>query len=130
MPPSTIITIEGIGPVLLERSTKAKHLNITIKPFKGVRVAVPKGVPFNVAEQLTRAKSKWLDHHISRIKKFEKLYKTASANETTIDKKEATRILVKRLEEILKNTVTITIVFLFATRKPGGEAAQAITISV
>ena len=65
---STTINIEGIGPVLLERSARAKRLNITIKPFKGVRVAVPTGVPFKVAEKLTRAKSKWLTHHIPRIK--------------------------------------------------------------
>lgn len=100
MTPSTIITIEGIGPVLLERSTKAKHLNITIKPFKGVRVAVPRGVPFKVAEQITRAKSKWLNHHLSRIKKLEKLYKAASTDEAAIDRKEASKVLVQRLEEI------------------------------
>ena len=97
---STTINIEGIGPVLLERSTRAKRLNITIRPFKGVRVAVPIGVPFKIAEQLTRAKSKWLSHHIPRIKELEKIYKTASLDKITINKKEASKLLIKRLEEI------------------------------
>jgi len=100
MTPSTIINIEGIGSVLLERSTKAKRLNITIKPFKGVRVAVPIGVPFKVAEQLTRAKSKWLSHHIPRIRELEKIYETASLDKIAIDKKEASKVLVQKLEEI------------------------------
>lgn len=100
MIPSTIIDIEGIGPVLLERSTRAKRLNITIKPFKGVRVAVPIGVPFTVAEQFTRTKTKWLNRHFARMKELEKLYEAASLNTITIDKKEATKILVKRLKEI------------------------------
>jgi predicted metal-dependent hydrolase len=97
---STTISIEGIGPVLLERSARAKRLNITIKPFKGVRVAVPTGVPFKVAEKLTRAKSKWLSHHIPRIKELEKIYEKASLNTITLDKKEASKVLKKKLEEI------------------------------
>lgn len=63
-------------------------------------MAVPVGVSFKVAEQLTRAKSKWLNHHIVRIRKLEKLYEASSFNQTTIDKKEAAKILVTRLEEI------------------------------
>lgn len=97
---SKTIYIEGIGPVVLERSTRAKRLNITIKPFKGVRVAVPVGVSFKIAEQLARAKSKWLIHHIPRIRELEKNFKAASVNEIAIDKKKATKVLVKRLEEI------------------------------
>ena len=113
MTPSTTIYIEGIGPVLLERSTRAKRLNITIKPFKGVRVAVPVGVSFKIAEQLTRAKSKWLNLHIPRIREFEKKYQARTLNKVTIDWKEATKVLVQRLEEIAEqhgyryNRVTI-----------------------
>jgi hypothetical protein len=35
------IEITGLGSVLFERSKRAKHVNISVKPFKGVRVAVP-----------------------------------------------------------------------------------------
>ena len=32
---SVTLEIEGVGQVLFERSIKAKHLNISVKPFKG-----------------------------------------------------------------------------------------------
>ena len=38
---SKIIEIERIGPVLFERSNKAKHLNISVKAHAKVRVAIP-----------------------------------------------------------------------------------------
>ena len=37
------ITYEDVGPVLFEHSKRAKHINISVRPFKGVRVAVPFG---------------------------------------------------------------------------------------
>jgi hypothetical protein len=41
---SKIIEITGVGEILLERSRRAKHINLSVRPFKGVRVAVPYGV--------------------------------------------------------------------------------------
>lgn len=100
MSQSKTINIKIIGPVLLERSERARRINITVKPFKGVRVAVPEGVPFNIAEQFARSKSKWLKYHTLRIKEFEKLCKTASKKENSIDREEGGKVLVKRLKEI------------------------------
>ena len=97
---STTIYIDGVGTVLLERSHRAKRLNITVKPFRGIRVAVPKGVSFKKAEQLARNKSEWLKSNVEKMREFEKLCETASANKITIDRKEARKILVGRLEEI------------------------------
>ena len=37
---TTTLNISEIGVVLFEKSRRAKRLNITVKPFKGVRVAV------------------------------------------------------------------------------------------
>ena len=97
---STTININDIGPVLLERSTRARRMNITVKPFKGVRVAVPKGVSFKIAEQFARSKSEWLKHHVPRMIQLENLYKAAPLREVAIDKEAAGRVLTKRLQEI------------------------------
>lgn len=97
---SATVNITGVGPVLLERSARAKHLNITIKPFKGVRVAVPKGVPFKKAEQIARNKTEWLKIHLNRIRKLEKEYEAIP--EVEIDREEARTVLVSRLEAIAK----------------------------
>ncbi len=97
---STIVNIKDVGPVLLERSKRAKHLNITIKPFKGVRVAVPKGVPFKKAEQIARSKATWIESHLDRMQKLEEVY--GAIPEVEIDREEARKVLVSRLEAIAK----------------------------
>jgi hypothetical protein len=98
MAQSITVNISGVGPVLLERSAKAKNLNITVKPFKGIRVAVPKGLPFKKAEQIARSKTSWLKTHLDKIRKLEEEYEAAP--EVHIDRKKAKLMLVSRLEEI------------------------------
>ena len=44
--------IDGIN-ITLFKSTRAKSLNITIKPFTGVRVSVPKTISFKKAKDAT-----------------------------------------------------------------------------
>ena len=111
MAQSMTIKIRGVGPVLLERSAKAKNLNITVKPFKGIRVAVPKGLSFKKAEQITQSKTSWLKVHLEKIRKLEEEYKATS--EPSIDQKKARQLLVSRIKEIAKeygytyNRVTI-----------------------
>jgi len=102
MPRSKTIIIRGIGPVLLERSTKARRMNISVRPFKGIRVAVPQGVSFKIAEQFARSKTEWLKGNITRMKKHEETCRAAASKEVTIDRKEAKKTLVKRLDEIAK----------------------------
>lgn len=63
---------ELIGPVRFVRSRRARNMNITIRPFKGIRVAVPVGVPFNKAEQLVVAKTAWIRAHQKKVRHHEK----------------------------------------------------------
>ncbi len=98
MAQSVTIDIAGVGPVLFEKSAKAKNLNITVKPFKGARVAVPRGVPFKKAEQMARSKTSWLKTHLQKMRELEEAY--AAHPEIHIDRQEARQVLVSRLEEI------------------------------
>ena len=52
MAESKIITLPKVGDVLLERSYRAKHINISVKPPKIIRVAVPVGVEFEKARKI------------------------------------------------------------------------------
>ena len=98
MTQSATIDIKGVGLVLFERSTKAKNLNITVKPFKGVRVAVPKGLAFKKAEQIARSKTSWIKKHQKKMRKLEEEYETPP--EVHIDREKAKQVLESRLEEI------------------------------
>ncbi|MGC6532076.1 MAG: M48 family metallopeptidase [Flavobacteriales bacterium] len=68
--PEQTIHIDGI-PVTLFESKKAKNLNITIKPFTGVRVSVPKGTSFRKAEDLVSGRIASVKKHLQRMKEAE-----------------------------------------------------------
>ncbi|MFQ6609615.1 MAG: M48 family metallopeptidase [Fidelibacterota bacterium] len=47
-------------------------MNISVRPFKGVRIAVPRGIPFKEAEKLAHLKFHWIKEHVRQIKEAEK----------------------------------------------------------
>lgn len=63
---SYTIDVEGVGPVLIERSLRARHINIDLRPFKGVRIAVPRGVSLKKAEQLAHDRCDWIKLHLAK----------------------------------------------------------------
>ncbi|MEA2067212.1 MAG: YgjP-like metallopeptidase domain-containing protein, partial [Thermotogota bacterium] len=77
---SNTIDIAGIGQILFERSKRAKHINISVKPFNGVRVAVPYGVSFNKAKQVAQSKKSWIKKHLNKMKQVEKEHKEFTKN--------------------------------------------------
>ena len=97
---SNIIDIAGIGQVLFERSKRAKYINISVKPFRGVRVAVPYGVSFNKAKQFAQSKRNWIKKHLDKMKQVEKEHETFSKHLTDINRAEARKKLVNRLNEL------------------------------
>jgi len=71
---SKIIEIERIGPVLFERSNRAKHLNISVKAPAKVRVAVPRGISFEKAKNFTHSKIGWISKHLLKIQLSPKIH--------------------------------------------------------
>ena len=47
--PEKRISIDGVGNVLIRHSKRARHLNISIRPFVGARVSIPVGMSYNNA---------------------------------------------------------------------------------
>ncbi|QCR25127.1 M48 family metallopeptidase [Pontibacter sp. SGAir0037] len=68
---SVNLHIEGIGKVLIERSDKAKRVSISVRPLKGIRVAVPPGISFEKAEQFIYTKADWIKEHQARMQQHE-----------------------------------------------------------
>jgi predicted metal-dependent hydrolase len=100
MADSVLVNIRDVGPVLLERSARAKHLNISVKPFKGIRVAVPEGLSFKNAEIIARMQVDWLKTHLEQVRKFEAEHPVIP--EVEIDPRKARDILVSRLAAIAR----------------------------
>lgn len=97
---SETVELSGIGSVLFAKSKRAKHLSISIGPFKGIRVAIPYGVSFEQAEEFVDSRLAWIRKHLKEVKDLEEAYKTMSEDEDEIDRVEARRVLVGRLEQL------------------------------
>jgi predicted metal-dependent hydrolase len=98
---SKVMRIEGVGEVLFERSRRAKHICLTIKPFQGVRVAVPVGVSFKQAEAVAQAKAAWINKHLRRMADVGR-NPGQSAPMPPINRVVARRLITDRLDELAR----------------------------
>ena len=71
--PEKIISIDGVGNVLFRHSKRARHLNISIRPFVGARVSIPVGMSYNSAIRFVIERKLWIKKHLARMKEFENL---------------------------------------------------------
>jgi len=97
---SHLFRIEGIGKILFEHSRRAKRINISVRPFKGVRVAVPYKISFEKAREFANSKKGWIKKHLEKMRQMERNHKILSRNFNDIDRGEARKILVQRLVEL------------------------------
>ncbi len=97
---SNTVEIVGVGPVLFERSKKAKRVIISVKPFAGVRVAVPYGLSFQKAEVFVYAKTDWIQRHLTRMKQHEESDGDIMSALDNIDRAEAKHKLIERLQHL------------------------------
>jgi len=95
------VQIHGIGDIMLERSHRAKHINLSIRPFRGARVAVPNGVSFAAAEKFAYSKADWIKKHLEKMAAIEKQAEILEER-NPIDRVEAGKCLVRRLDELSK----------------------------
>lgn len=65
------IKIEGIGVITLNKSKRARHVSIRVKPRTGVMVTVPIGVDYEKAIEFVHKKTDWISRQLERTKKME-----------------------------------------------------------
>ena len=94
------IEIKDAGTVLLEKSKRAKRINITVRPFKGVRVAVPYGMSMDCAKDIAQSKSAWIKKQLARMQEIEREILHISSHMPPIDIDAAKNKLASRLSEL------------------------------
>ncbi len=99
-----IIHMPDIGEIKIVKSRLAKNINISIKPFRGIRVSVPMHVSFHNAEAIVYKKTGWLKKSLQKISEFEK--NVTVFNENTNYK---TRNHVLRIQSDNRNSTSVVV---------------------
>jgi hypothetical protein len=94
---SKSVELSSVGSVLLERSRRAKRISLSIRPFKGVRVAVPMGVSFTKAQLFAQSKAGWIIKHLGKMEQLELKARELSSTRP-VDRACARKVLVDRLD--------------------------------
>lgn len=97
---STVMDLDQIGPVIFEKSRRARRLNITIRPFRGVRVAVPLRMSIAKAKEYALSKTAWIRKHLSRMREVESMQGVLLKRAAELDVTTARQSLIARLAEL------------------------------
>jgi len=102
MTDSSTINIDGIGPILLEHSSRAKQTTVSVKPNKGVIVAVPIRMSFDEAIEFVNRNEPWIRKTVVKIQQLESHQKEITELFSKIDQQKAQKTLMARLQVIAK----------------------------
>ena len=95
-----VIEIDGIGPVLFVRSLRARRMNVSIMPVRGVRVAIPRSYTLEDALRFVRSKADWINKQLSGLRVAIERHREQFDAIPALDKKAARALLTRRVREL------------------------------
>jgi predicted metal-dependent hydrolase len=102
-----------------------------VRPYKGVRVAIPDRLSFKKAEEFVHSRKDWIKKHLDRMKRFEQEYEAKSGTALDIDRAKAKRVLSRRLNYLsVKYGFTYNRVFIRNQRTRWGSCSNKDNISL
>ena len=128
---SVTIDLPEIGEVVFEQSSRARRINITVRPFEKVRVAVPGQVSFESAEQVARQKAGWIKARQEEAQQMEARHRQYMQDAGYISKAAAKGLIIGRLEELAeKNGITYNRVFIRNQKTRWGSCSYRKNLSL
>ncbi len=70
---SSLIDIDGIGPVLFKSDARCRRLSIRLKPFEGITVLFPPGFSPHKALSFVEKKRQWIVSNQAQMEKHEQM---------------------------------------------------------
>ena len=95
--PSQTIVLDGVGPVLFEKSRRARHIGLTVRASRGVRVTVPARVSFDEARRVALSKLDWIERTLARVERARDRCREAVLAAEHLDRRTARAHLAGRL---------------------------------
>ena len=124
------VELSSVGTILLERSRRAKRISLSIRPFKGVRVAVPIGVSFEKAQLFAQSKAGWIHKHLGKMEQME-LRAKALSKSNPINRSAARKLLIDRLDQLAqKHGFTYNRVFIRNQKTRWGSCSTKNNINL
>ena len=122
-----IINIKNVGPVLFQKSKRAKKINISIQSNKSIRVAVPLYLSYKFAEDIVYSKINWIQKNLEKISQKINLQK----NNIPINKVQAKDFLIDRINFISKqNNFPLNRVFIKNQKTRWGSCSSKNNINL
>ncbi len=100
--PMRIVEFGDLGAVLLAKSKKARRLSMTVRPDRGIRVAVPYRTSFKEGMAFLESNIGWARKNLDRIRRIQRQHRTTLSNLAPISRVAARGGLVKRLDELAR----------------------------
>jgi predicted metal-dependent hydrolase len=127
-----VIEIDGIGPVLFIRSLRARRMNVSIRPVKGVRVAIPRSYTLDEAMRFVRSRGEWIREQLSHLTRAKERHMDLFDPQLTLfDSLEARQILTKRIKELSElHALPFERLYIKEHRSLWGSCSQKLNISL
>lgn len=67
-----ILVHKDIGEIKIVKTSRAKNISISVRPFSGVRVSIPKYISYASAIRFIEKKEKWIIKNVAKMSAVEK----------------------------------------------------------
>jgi len=100
---SRTFILDGVGPVLFEKTRRARRISLTVRASRGVRVAIPWRVAFDEARCLALTKLGWIRRTLSHVERARNRCREAVLAAECLDRRFARAYLSGRLDALARD---------------------------
>ena len=97
---STVISLDGVGPVSFVKSRRARRVSVSVRASTGIRVTVPWGVSFEAARRAAAGRVGWMRKTLARIERARRANPDLVRAAEELDTAAARRRLAGRLAHL------------------------------